>query len=367
MRHCRQDRIVLQVQYFWILKDPGEVLWLSATMSRLIARTTLSLMLLLMSSCGEDTEFLLDVKVLTTIGQGVGDLAFVDEVVKGVTLARLQTDIYIDIFEPQTAEEAYSQFTEWLTTEQLLKDVLIVTVGAQYIELVENKNCKFSGRLVLHLDQNLPPCEGLRSASFRTYATSFLAGVAAMEVSERKTASAIGGMEITPVIEFIKGFEAGVAYAGGTFTEEEYLALDFSGFNNPKLAKETANLLYKEVDVIIPVAGGSAIGVIEAADQTHQDQDPENDRYVIGVDADQSFHAIYAVIGSVTKNLKRVTSDTIIDASQRKFTAEVINIGLAEGGSGFQVNSLFADQVNQAVTDAHDDAVAAEADYHSQP
>jgi basic membrane protein A and related proteins len=313
-----------------------------------------------LSACGPGPNYHLDVKVLTTIGQGVGDLAFVDEVVKGVALARLQADFFIDFYEPLTAAEAEAQFEYWLNVQQSHDDVLIITVGAGHVQLVESKQCDFNDRYVLHLDQNLAECPRLRTATFRTFAPSFLAGVAAVEMSPRKRAAAIGGMQLPAVDEFIYGFKAGVEYAGGELTTIEYLAEDFSGFNDPEKAKAAALRLYQEADVIIPVAGGSAIGVIEAAKE-FLDPDP---RYAIGVDTDQSFHGINVVIGSVTKNLKKVTADTIIDSCELVFEAETINIGMLEEGSDFLMSPVFENSFSEVVNAARLAAQAAEDNYY---
>jgi len=312
--------------------------------------------LILLSACAVESPPRVEVKVLSTIGAGVGDLAFVDEVVKGVALAKLQADFFLEFAEPQTFEEADALFHAFLQEQQRHDSVLIITVGAEYINLVESRNCDFAGRYVLHLDQNLTPCPDLKSASFRTYASSFLAGVAAVAMSARGRVAALGGMKIPPVDEFLDGYTAGVAYAGGELTAVEYLAEDFSGFSDPALAAETARRLWQEADVILPVAGGSTIGVIEAA----KEFGAEDPRYVIGVDTDQSVHGVNVVIGSVTKNLKQVTASTIIEASAGKFSAGALRMGLGEGGSDFLINPIFADRIEAVVAAAHAAALAAE-------
>ena len=72
------------------------------------------LMLYCLAGCGEDSDPRLDVKVISTIGAGVGDLSFVDEVFKGLNLASLQCDFYREILEPESHEEALEKFNEWL-------------------------------------------------------------------------------------------------------------------------------------------------------------------------------------------------------------------------------------------------------------
>lgn len=322
-------------------------------------RIILLMMFFCLAGCGEESDPRLDVKVVSTTTGGIGDLAFVDEVFKGLNLAALQCDFYSEVLEPESVAEATEKFSEWIIERQRLDKVLIITIGAEYIGMVEDKTCLFNGRKVLHLDQNLTDCEGLKTATFRTFAPSFLAGVAAMEVSTNKTAAALGGMDLPPVNEFMYGFKAGVEYAGGTITFFDYIAEDFSGFNDPDEAKRMAEQIYDDADVIIPVAGGSSIGVIEAAKAY------EYPRYAIGVDTDQSFLGIQVVIGSVTKNLLMVTSSTVLDYAHGEFLSGPINIGMDADGSDFVANQIFAEQIQDAVNNARQDAIAAEEAYYA--
>ena len=317
-----------------------------------------------LSGCGEESDPRLDVKVISTVGAGIGDLSFVDEVFKGLNLASLQCDFYREVLEPETYEEAVKEFNDYLYERQRLDRVLIITIGSEYIDMVEVRTCLFNGRKILHLDQNLTDCAGLKSVTFRTYAASFLAGVASMEISTRKTAAALGGMDLPPVNEFMEGFKAGVEYAGGTLTAFEYIATDFSGFNDPERANELARQLYEEADVIIPVAGGSSIGVIDAAKQLREEPEPKI-RYTIGIDTDQSFLGIQVVIGSVTKNLSKTTATTIIDLSHDEFLSGPVSISMQDDGSDFVPNQIFADLYANAVESARADAVAAEDAYHA--
>lgn len=321
-------------------------------------KANILLLLFIITGCGQESDPRLDVKVVSTIGAGVGDLSFVDEVFKGLNLASLQCDFYREVLEPGTHQEATEKFDEWLTRTQRLDRILIITIGSEFIDMVEDRTCLFNGRKILHLDQNLNDCDDLKSVTFRTFAPSFLAGVAAMQVSSNKTAAALGGMDLPPVNEFMYGFKAGVEYAGGTITFFDYIAEDFSGFNDPEKARQIAEQIYEDADVIIPVAGGSSIGVIEAAKE-------EAGRFTVGVDTDQSFLGIQVVIGSVTKNLMKTTATTIIDLSHNEFQSGPVNTGMEEGGSDFVPSQFFADRFADAVEDARADAVAAEEAYYA--
>ena len=72
------------------------------------------------------------------------------------------------------------------------------------------------------------------------------------------------------------------------------------------------------------------------------------------------------MIGSVLKNIKRITAAAIIEAFEEQYVAQVITTGLIEGGSSFQVNSVFAHQVQAVVESAVSAAIEAENRYHNQ-
>jgi len=173
-----------------------------------------------------------------------------------------------------------------------------------------------------------------------------------MQVSQKHSASVIGGMSIPTVDEFVRGFLAGVEYAGGTVTAVEYLSETEEGFTDPEKADEVATRLYESADVIFPVAGGSGQGVFAAAKKAEG-------RYVIGVDSDQSWMGRGIVIGSVVKRLDSSVVEAVHEVDSGKFLPGTHILGMAEGSVDFLVNAVFADRVGDAVEGARASAMAA--------
>lgn len=313
---------------------------------------------LLAGACLETRETPdLEVKILYPLGGSRTDRTFGYSAFTGVVNARLQFDFYIDEFSPATLAEAQGTWDE-LTRGPTTGQELLVLVGYDYAEIVARADCQYGGRSVLILDTQPPGCEHLMSAVYRTFAPSFLAGVAAMQVSASKRAAAIGGMEIPTVTNFIRGFQQGVEHAGGELVAIEYLAADSGGFSQPEAARAAALRLYEQegVDAIIPVAGWSSMGVIEAALAAPPDQR----WYTFGVDSDMSYYGINVVVASILKRLDRTVTNVLLATARGSFQAGNLVETMAAGGTELLVNPVFAAQVDEAVAAAMVAAIAAD-------
>lgn len=277
-------------------------------------------------------------------GSGKGDRAFNDVAYEGLLRARQTMNFSQFEIVPANSRDAAEILISLANTPQPRPEML-VTIGFEYTDALRARRCDLGGRLVLHMDDALPDCPNARSVTYRTYEPSFLAGVAAMAASPRKTAAAIGGMQLAPVEEFIRGFEAGVHYAGGRSLDARYLADSPAGFADAAGALQLARQLFEEADVIFGVAGGSNLGVFEAAKEG-------DGRYALGVDADQTYLGEQIIVGSVVKRLDRTIQEGIAQAATGTFQAGQITAGMAEGGTDFVVNPLFASVVGPAVEEA---------------
>ncbi len=126
-----------------------------------------------------------------------------------------------------------------------------------------------------------------RRSSFAEEQGSFLVGAAAALKSQTGTIGFIGGVEN----DLIKKFEAGYT-AGAKAVNPDIEILvnyitqppDFTGFNDPAKGKEIAASQYEAgADVIYAAAGGSGLGVFEAAAEAGE----PGEVWAIGVDSDQ--------------------------------------------------------------------------------
>jgi len=185
---------------------------------------------------------------------------------------------------------------------------------------------------------------------------SFLGGVAAALKSESNHVGFVGGVE-TPLIQtFEAGYVAGAKAAKPDITVDvSYIspAGDFTGFNDPARGQIVAQGMYDGgADIVYAAAGGSGIGVFQAA--------AASGKRAIGVDSDQ-----YQTVGDaalqpviMTSVLKRV--DNAVEA----FIGDYVD-GNVEGGTDI-VNDLSTDGVGLATTGGFIDDIADQLDEYKQ-
>jgi basic membrane protein A len=179
---------------------------------------------------------------------------------------------------------------------------------------------------------------------------SFLGGVAAALKTTTNHIGFVGGVE-TPLIQsFQAGYVAGAKAVKPDITVDvEYIspAGDFSGFNDPAKGQIVAQGMYdKGADIVYAAAGGSGIGVFQAAKASN--------KRAIGVDSDQ-----YQTVGDptlqpviMTSVLKRV--DNAVEAYINDFVD-----GKIKGGSDI-VNDLKTDGVGLATSGGFIDDIQAQ-------
>jgi basic membrane protein A len=128
---------------------------------------------------------------------------------------------------------------------------------------------------------------------YPTEEAGYVAGVVAALMSESKTVSTVGGKKIPPVDNWIAGFQLGVS---DTDSSVKVLNAYSDDFDDQAKCKEIAlDQISQGSDVVFQVAGDCGLGAIDGA--------CEQDKYAIGVDADQSAQG-ECVITSALKPLQ---------------------------------------------------------------
>lgn len=180
---------------------------------------------------------------------------------------------------------------------------------------------------------------------------SFLGGVAAATKSETNNVGFVGGVQ-SPLIEsFEAGFVAGAKAVKPDITvQTQYIspAGDFSGFNDPARGQIVAQGMYDAgADIVYAAAGGSGIGVFQAA--------AASGKRAIGVDSDQyetvGDPALQAVI--MTSVLKRVDNaveayiGTFVDGSVQG--GQDVTNDLSTEGVGLSYSGGFIDDIKSTI------------------
>jgi basic membrane protein A len=186
---------------------------------------------------------------------------------------------------------------------------------------------------------------------FKEQEAGYLAGVlagAAEEAGEleglndKKVVSAVGGLEIPPVVKFIAGFKAGVL---SQCADCEVLVDYSQDFVDQSKCQDRANSqIAKGSDIVFQVAGQCGLGSLDAA--------KTKGVWGIGVDADQAYlgdhiltSAMKRVDTAVFQMIEAVNDDTVPGGEAKVF-------GLAEGGVDVgeiaEPAQMYADLVEEA-------------------
>lgn len=185
------------------------------------------------------------------------------------------------------------------------------------------------------------------SITYKQNEGSFLAGVlAALATSSpgsfplsrgNKTVGLVGGMDIPVINDFVSGFKAGVTAVDPSIKVQVSYVGSFT--DSAKGYDQAKAMFSGGADVVFQVAGGSGIGVLQAAKDAN--------KYAIGVDGNQNALQPGHVLASM---LKHVGNSLVlaVDAAQagKLQFGKATSYGLANNGVGldFDNNSSLVPQ-----------------------
>ncbi len=190
-------------------------------------------------------------------------------------------------------------------------------------------------------------CVNVYSLNYRTSTAAYLAGFAAAKKSKSGKLGVILGANGGPILEFAVGFKQGAKAANPRI---QFLDAVANTFSDPAKGKELALAQIQQgADVVFPIAGGTGIGVLQAA--------RDKGVYAIGVDSDQAslFEKtdpaqakviLTSVIKNVGQSLFVVLRDTI--SGKAKYGQSTI-LGLSDGAVGIAENSYYQSLVSASV------------------
>ena len=234
---------------------------------------------------------------------GRGDQSFNDSAYAGASAAADALGAELQELSPN---EDASNRAELLTqlAEQGFNPV--IAVGFAYDDVIAEVAPQFPETTFAQVDgSNSDGAKGdnVTGLVFAEEEGSFLAGVAAALKSESAHIGFVGGVESPLIEKFEAGYVAGAQAVNPQIRiDRQYIspAGDFSGFSDPARGQIVAQGMYDAgADIIFHAAGGSGLGVFQAA--------AASGNRAIGVDSDQ-----YLTVGPelqpvvMTSMLKRV-------------------------------------------------------------
>jgi basic membrane protein A len=196
----------------------------------------------------------------------------------------------------------------------------------------------------------------VQSIVFREQEGSYVVGVLAAMASKTGTLGFVGGMDIPLIRKFACGYIQGARSAD----PDVQVLVKMTGptpaaWSDPGRGAELARSQIEQgADVIIQAAGGTGIGVLQAA----------ADAGVLGIGTDSNQNGLHPgrVLTSMRKRVDNAVYDNFMAAREGAWRAGVKVLGLAEGGLDWVIddnNAALITEEMQAAAEAAEAGIAA--------
>jgi basic membrane protein A len=172
----------------------------------------------------------------------------------------------------------------------------------------------------------------VQSVVFKDQEGSFLAGMLASMASKTAKVGFIGGMDVPVIRRFQCAYEQGAKYANPkTEVFTNMTGTTPAAWSDPTRGGELAKTQFtRGVDVIFAAAGGTGIGVYQAA--------KDQRRLAIGVDSNQNGIHPGTMLTSMVKRLDIAVYNLAMSARNGSWKPGVNVLGLKEGGVGLAMD-----------------------------
>jgi len=173
----------------------------------------------------------------------------------------------------------------------------------------------------------------VRQIAFSEHEGSYLVGMMAAKASETGTVSFVGGMDVPLIRKFACGYAQGVLAANPEATViANMTGTTPTAWNDPVRGAElTRSQISQGADVVYAAAGGTGIGVLQAA--------ADEDILSIGVDSNQNFLHPGEVLTSMLKRVDNAVYD-VFSAGTEGFEAGVVRMDLSNRGVGIALDGF---------------------------
>lgn len=202
----------------------------------------------------------------------------------------------------------------------------IIAIGFSQGSTVEKVSKDFP-KLQFAIIDSVVKAPNVESIVFKEQEGSFLVGMMAALASKTGKVGFIGGMDIPLIRRFACGYEQGAKFAN----PKAEITSNMTGttpaaWNDPTRGAELAKAQFaKGVDVVFAAAGGTGIGVYQAA--------KDGGKYAIGVDSNQNHLQPGTMLTSMVKRV-----DVAVYNAAKKTNPGVTVLGLKEGGVDYALD-----------------------------
>jgi len=202
----------------------------------------------------------------------------------------------------------------------------------------------------------------VQSVVFKEHEGSFLVGVLAALASESDMVGFVGGMDIPLIRRFACGYEQGAKHASESVeVVQNMTGTTPSAWNDPGRGSELAKGQFdRGVDVIYAAAGGTGVGVYQAA--------ADGSKLAIGVDSNQNYLHPGVMLTSMLKRVDVAAYETFKSVAEDTWEPGIKVLGLAEEGVGWALDehneSLITEEMSAAVEEAAAAITSGEIEVH---
>jgi basic membrane protein A len=178
----------------------------------------------------------------------------------------------------------------------------------------------------------------VQSIVFKEHEGSFLVGMMAAMASKSGKVGFVGGMDIPLIRKFQCGYEQGAKYVNPQVqVSASMTGTTPAAWNDPTRGAELARSQFASgVDVIFAAAGGTGIGIYQAA--------RDAGRLAIGVDSNQNHLQPGTMLTSMVKRV-----DVAVYQAFKGVKPGVTSLGLKEGGVDVALDEYNAGLVSAAM------------------
>ena len=228
----------------------------------------------------------------------------------------------------------------------------IVAIGFNQAGAVEQAAGEFPGARFAIVDM-VVDAPNVASYVFKEQEGSYVAGVLAAMATKTGTIGFVGGMDIPIIRRFLCGYRQGAASVSGDVKVVFNMAGDTpAAFVDPARGAELArSQIDQGADVIIQAAGGTGIGVLQAAD----------DAGILGIGTDSNQNALHPghVLTSIRKRVDNAVHESFMAVREGRFEPGIRVLGLADGGMDWVLDDNNAKLITPEMKAAADATVAA--------
>jgi basic membrane protein A and related proteins len=197
---------------------------------------------------------------------------------------------------------------------------------------------------------------------FKEHEGSFLVGLLASKASKSGTVGFVGGMDIPLIRKFGCGYVQGVK-AGNAQAKviQNMTGTTPAAWNDPGRGSELAKAqIAQGADVIYAAAGGTGIGVLQAA--------ADGGKLGIGVDSNQNGLHPGKILTSMVKRVDQATFQAFDTGAKGTFKTGINDLGLKEGGVDYAMDdnnqALVTPEMKSAVEAAKADIISGKLKVH---